>query len=70
MIFISFLAAGLFIIFHERITELSNPCLGTIKLSAEKASSYEKEIATIKEHVETQSTTIDIVVKKSRDVEK
>jgi hypothetical protein len=53
--------AGLALTFHERITELSIKDVGTIKVAAKQAQADAAMITELKNRVEAQSATVDLV---------
>jgi hypothetical protein len=61
---------GFVFTFIERVVEIPIPGVGTIKTVTTQAIFDAEEIKKIKERVENQSATIDLVSRKSADVEK
>lgn len=57
--------AGLALVVSDRITELSMKGVGTIKAAAEQASADANEISALKNRVEAQSATVDLIAKDS-----
>ncbi len=58
---------GYAFIFPERTIELSNRYVGTLKASAQVATSGAKEIGDLKTRIENQSATIDLVASRASD---
>jgi chromosome segregation ATPase len=56
---------GLALIIHDRITELTVGGVGTIKAAAVQATSDAKDVADLKERVENQSATVDLVARQA-----
>ncbi len=57
--------AGLALILQERITELTIKGVGTIKTAVQQVTSDAKTVAELKERVENQSATVDLVAKEA-----
>ena len=57
--------AGLALILQERITELTVKGVGTIKTAAQQVTSDARTVAELKERVENQSATVDLVAKEA-----
>lgn len=57
--------AGLVLILHERITELTVEGVGTIKTAVQQVTSDAQTVAELKERVENQSATVDLVAKEA-----
>jgi hypothetical protein len=55
--------AGIALIIQDRIVEVTVKGVGTIKAAAEKAVTEAKEVSSIKERIEAQSATVDLVAK-------
>lgn len=64
------LVVGLAFIFNERAIEISFGKVATLKAAAAQAQSDAKEIAKIKERVEAQAATMDLVAKESAEAKK
>lgn len=52
---------GIYLLMQERVTELTVKGVGTIKMAAKQAKTDAKIIASLKDRVENQSATIDLV---------
>ncbi len=61
---------GAFLILHERVTEFTVKGVGTIKSAAEKAIADADTISNLKERVEAQSATVDLVAKEASKAKK
>ncbi len=57
--------AGLALILQDRITELTIKGVGTIKSATQQVQSDAKTVAELKERVENQSATVDLVAKEA-----
>jgi hypothetical protein len=57
--------AGIALVVSDRITEVSMKGVGTIKAAAEQASADANEISALKNRVEAQSATVDLIAKDS-----
>ena len=57
--------AGLVLIFQDRITELTVKGVGTIKAATEQIQTDAKTVADLKERVENQSATVNLVAKEA-----
>jgi hypothetical protein len=57
--------AGIFFIIADRSTEITVKGVGTIKAAALSAQTDAKEVAAIKQRVENQSATIDLIASKA-----
>ena len=64
------LVVGLAFIFNERAIEISFGKIATLKAAAAQAQSDANEIAKIKERVEAQAATMDLVAKEAADAKK
>ena len=62
---ISMMCCGIAIFFNERVVEVSNPYLGTIKASAIKVVGDAKEISELRKYAEDQATQIKSAVDKA-----
>lgn len=62
--------AGLAFILQDRITELTIKGVGTIKAATEQAVADAKSIADIKEKIENQGATVDIVARQALSAQK
>jgi len=69
MLTLSFLAvfAGIAFLISDRITELSMKGIGTIKAAANQATADANVVAELKNRVEAQSATVDLVAKEAAD---
>lgn len=63
------IVVGFIFILQDRVIEISNKWVGTIKTAAKQATIDAKEIATIKERIEAQSVTVDLVAKSAAKAE-
>lgn len=61
------LAAGLALTFHERAIEISFGKYASLKAAAQQATTDAQEIAKIRERVEAQAATLDLVAKSSAE---
>jgi len=61
------LFAGTFLILQDRAIEITLKGVGTIKAAAEQATTDATAIASLKERVEAQSATVDLVAKSAND---
>ncbi|HKP04990.1 MAG TPA: hypothetical protein VJU77_16680 [Chthoniobacterales bacterium] len=61
---------GLICIFHERITEITITQVGSIKTAARQATGDAEEISKIKERIEAQAATVDLVANKATEAER
>jgi chromosome segregation ATPase len=57
--------AGLVLIFQDRITELTVKGVGTIKAATDQVQTDAKTVADLKERVENQSATVNLVAKEA-----
>jgi len=64
------IVAGFTFILQDRVIEISNKWVGTIKTAAQQATTDAKEIETIKKRIEAQSATVDLVAKSAAEAEK
>jgi hypothetical protein len=58
---------GAFLVLQERVTELTVKGIGTIKSAAEQASADAIAISELKERVEAQSATVNLIAKEAAD---
>lgn len=58
---------GIFLILQERVTELTVKGIGTIKAAAKQADIDAKAISDIKNRIEGQSATVDLIAKDAAD---
>lgn len=56
---------GLVLIFQDRVTELTVKGVGTIKAVTQQVQSDAKAVAELKERVENQSATVDLIAKEA-----
>lgn len=61
---------GIFFILQDRAIEISFKWLGTIKAAAKQAATDAETIAKIKERIESQSATVDLVAQSAAEVHK
>jgi flagellar biosynthesis chaperone FliJ len=61
------LVAGLALVFHERALDITFGKFASIKAAAQQATADAKEIAAIRNRVEAQAATLDLVAKASSD---
>lgn len=61
---------GLVFFFNERVTELSNPLLGTLKAATKQAVDDANEIAGLKEQIKGHAKQLEDLVKAGTDAEK
>lgn len=61
------LVAGLALTFHERAIEISFGKYASIKAAAQQATTDAQEIAKVRERVEAQAATLDLVAKSSAE---
>ncbi|MBW2149537.1 MAG: hypothetical protein JRI22_21285 [Deltaproteobacteria bacterium] len=59
------LFAGIVLIIHERIIEVTVKGVGTIKAATEQAMMDAEEISTIKQRIEAQSAIVDLVAREA-----
>lgn len=69
-IFTIAVVTGLALTFHERAIEISFGKVATLKAAAQQATTDAQEIATIRQRVEAQAATLDLVAKESSDAKK
>lgn len=58
---------GAFLVLQDRVTELTVKGIGTIKSAAEQAIADANAIADLKNRVEAQSATVDLIAKEAAD---
>ena len=58
---------GIFFLLQDRATEISIQGVGTIKAAAEKASADVEAIAALRQRIEAQSATVDLVARQATD---
>lgn len=58
---------GLALVFFDRITEITVEHVGTIKAATKQVTLDAKEVSKLKERIETQSATIDLVAKSASE---
>jgi hypothetical protein len=59
--------AGIALVLSDRLVEVSVKGVGTIKAAADQAISDAKEIATLRQRIEAQGATVDLVAKEAAD---
>lgn len=64
------IVAGLALTFHERAIEITFGKVATLKAAAQQATTDAKEIAAIRQRVEAQAATLDLVAKESADAKR
>lgn len=64
------IVAGLALTFHERAIEITFGKVATLKAAAQQATTDAKEIAAIRQRVEAQAATLDLVAKESSDAKR
>ena len=64
---LSAIFVGAFLVLQERVTELTVKGIGTIKSAAEQASADASAISELKERVEAQSATVNLIAKEASD---
>src|SRR3990172_5218323 len=64
------LISGVALIVIERITEIPVPYIGAIKTAEKQATSDAEKISKLKERIEAQSATIDLVAQNATDARK
>lgn len=62
--------AGFFLIIQDRVIEITVKGVGTIKAAAEQASADANEISELKNRIEAQSATVDLVADKAQSTVK
>ena len=62
--------AGLALTFNERAIEITFGKVATLKAAAQQATTDAKEIAAIRQRVEAQAATLDLVAKESSDAKR
>jgi len=58
---------GVFLVLQGRVTEVTVKGIGTIKSAAEQASADANAISELKDRVEAQSATVDLIAKEAAD---
>jgi hypothetical protein len=61
------IVVGLALVFNERASEISFGKIASIKTAAQQATTDAQEIASIRQRVEAQASTLDLVAKASAD---
>ena len=64
------MVVGLALVFHERAIEITFGKFASIKAAAQQATTDANEIAAIRERVEAQAATLDLVAKESSEAKK
>ena len=64
------MVAGLALTFHERAIEITFGKVATLKAAAQQATTDAKEITAIRQRVEAQAATLDLVAKESADAKR
>lgn len=64
------IVAGLALVFHERALDVTLGKFASIKAAAKQATADAKEIGAIRDRVEAQAATLDLVAKASSDAKK
>lgn len=64
------IVAGLALIFNEKAVEISFGKIATLKAAAQQATTDAKEIAAVRQRVEAQAATLDLVAKESADAKR
>lgn len=60
--------AGIFLVMQDRVIEVSVKGFGTIKAAAEQATSDAKQIKELRERLEAQAATVDLIAKQAIEI--
>lgn len=70
MVALAGIFVGIFLLVQDRVLEITIKGIGTIKAAAEQAVLDAKQVAEIRQRIEAQSATVDLVAKQAADAKR